>query len=123
MNRLLWVTSRPKRRYYVKVCLRREGSRWSIVSMKTISARFDFNKAGMFSYQQAFSAVRKLRLTRKEAAEQFRRMVFNVVSKNLDDHTKNIAFLGLRRKNQRRNQQNRLFCEGNVAGKEIKRPS
>jgi serine/threonine-protein kinase HipA len=37
--------------------------------------------------------MRKLRLSKKEAAQQFRRMVFNVVATNLDDHTKNIAFL------------------------------
>ncbi len=56
-------------------------------------AHFDFNEAGLYSYEQAFSVMRKLRLTKKEAAEQFRRMVFNVVARNLDDHTKNIAFL------------------------------
>jgi serine/threonine-protein kinase HipA len=56
-------------------------------------AHFDFNESGMYSYEQAFSVMRKLRLSKKDAAEQFRRMVFNVVAKNLDDHTKNIAFL------------------------------
>ena len=56
-------------------------------------AHFDFNESGLYSYEQAFSIMRKLRLTKKEAAEQFRRMVFNVVARNLDDHTKNIAFL------------------------------
>jgi serine/threonine-protein kinase HipA len=56
-------------------------------------AHFDFNEAGMYSYEQALSVMRKLRLSKKEAAQQFRRMVFNVVATNLDDHTKNIAFL------------------------------
>ncbi len=56
-------------------------------------AHFDFNQSGMYSYEQAFSVMRSLRLTKKEAVEQFRRMVFNVVARNLDDHTKNIAFL------------------------------
>ncbi|HNP65181.1 MAG TPA: type II toxin-antitoxin system HipA family toxin [Woeseiaceae bacterium] len=56
-------------------------------------AHFDFNESGLYSYEQAFSIMRKLRLNKKEAAEQFRRMVFNVVARNLDDHTKNIAFL------------------------------
>ncbi len=56
-------------------------------------AHFDFNEAGLYSYEQAFSVMRKLRLTKKDAAEQFRRMVFNVAAKNLDDHTKNISFL------------------------------
>lgn len=56
-------------------------------------AHFDFNEAGLYSYEQAFSIMRRLRLSKREAAEQFRRMVFNVVARNLDDHTKNIAFL------------------------------
>lgn len=56
-------------------------------------AHFDFNESGLYSYEQAFSIMRKLHLDKQEAAEQFRRMVFNVVARNLDDHTKNIAFL------------------------------
>jgi serine/threonine-protein kinase HipA len=49
--------------------------------------------AGAYSYEQAFTIMRKLRLSKAEAAEQFRRMVFNVLSRNLDDHTKNISFI------------------------------
>ena len=56
-------------------------------------AHFDFNEAGLYSYEQAFSVMRKLRLSKREATQQFRRMVFNVVANNCDDHTKNIAFL------------------------------
>ena len=37
--------------------------------------------------------MRGLRLSYKEAQEMFRRMVFNVVVRNQDDHTKNISFL------------------------------
>lgn len=56
-------------------------------------AHYDFNEAGMYSYEQAFAVMRRLRLSKQDAAQQFRRMVFNVVARNLDDHTKNIAFL------------------------------
>lgn len=56
-------------------------------------AHFDFNEAGRYSYEQAFSVMRKLRLSKRDAIEQFRRMTFNVVARNLDDHSKNIAFL------------------------------
>ena len=56
-------------------------------------AHFDFNQAGAYSYEQAFTVMRQLRLTKLDAAEQFRRMVFNVVARNQDDHTKNISFL------------------------------
>lgn len=56
-------------------------------------AHFDYNQAGAYSYEQAFGVMRKLRLSKSEAVQQFRRMVFNVVARNQDDHTKNIAFL------------------------------
>jgi len=56
-------------------------------------AHFDFNMAGSYSYEQAFASMRQLRLTKLEAAEQYRRMVFNIVARNQDDHTKNISFL------------------------------
>ncbi len=56
-------------------------------------AHYDFNFAGAYGYEQAFSIMRQLRLTKTEAIQQYRRMVFNVVARNQDDHTKNIAFL------------------------------
>jgi len=56
-------------------------------------AHYDFNMAGAYSYEQVFTVMRKLRLSKVEAAEQYRRMVFNIVARNLDDHTKNISFL------------------------------
>ncbi len=56
-------------------------------------AHYDFNRAGATSYEQAFGVMRKLRLSKKEAEEQFRRLVFNIIARNLDDHTKNISYL------------------------------
>ena len=56
-------------------------------------AHYDFNLPGAYSYEQAFAVMRQLRLTKQEAVQQYRRMVFNVVARNQDDHTKNIAFL------------------------------
>lgn len=56
-------------------------------------AHFDFNQAGAYSYEQALQKIRELELPRTALEEQFRRMVFNVVARNQDDHVKNIAFL------------------------------
>lgn len=56
-------------------------------------AHYDFNMAGAYSYEQAFEVMRKLRLSKAEAAEQYRRMLFNIIARNQDDHTKNISFL------------------------------
>ncbi len=54
---------------------------------------FDFNKAGAYSYEQALQTMLQLELPRGDLEQQFRRMVFNVVARNQDDHTKNISFL------------------------------
>lgn len=56
-------------------------------------AHYDYNAAGAYGYEQAFAVMRKLRLSKAEAVQQYRRMVFNVAARNQDDHTKNIAFL------------------------------
>lgn len=56
-------------------------------------AHFDFNQAGAHSYEQALLTIRKLGLPKEEVEQQFRRMVFNIVARNQDDHVKNIAFL------------------------------
>ena len=56
-------------------------------------AHYDFNMLHAYSYEQAFGVMRRLRLTYPEAEEFYRRMVFNVVARNQDDHTKNISFL------------------------------
>lgn len=60
-------------------------------------AHFDFNQAGAYSYEQAFQVARRLGLPQTDLTEMFRRAVFNILSRNQDDHTKNIAFLMDRR--------------------------
>lgn len=56
-------------------------------------AHFDFNSAGAHSYEQAFDVIKRLGLPMHAREQQFRRMIFNVVGRNQDDHVKNIAFL------------------------------
>jgi len=56
-------------------------------------AHFDFNAAGAYAYEQALLTIRQLELPMVAIEEQFRRMVFNIVARNQDDHVKNIAFL------------------------------
>ncbi len=65
------------------------------VHMQTLCgmAHFDYRLLRAYSYEQAFTVMRELRLSYKEAQEMFRRMVFNIVVRNQDDHTKNISFL------------------------------
>jgi serine/threonine-protein kinase HipA len=56
-------------------------------------AHFDFNSSGAYSYEQAFDVIKRLGLSLRVLEQQFRRMIFNVVARNQDDHVKNIAFL------------------------------
>ncbi len=54
---------------------------------------YDFNDVNQYSYEQLFETMRLLGLPYPQAEQMFRRMVFNVISRNCDDHTKNFAFL------------------------------
>ena len=56
-------------------------------------AHYDFNAAGEYGYEQAFSVILRLNLGHEVLQEMYRRMVFNVLARNQDDHTRNIAFL------------------------------
>lgn len=53
----------------------------------------DYKKPGSYSYEQLLAVARQLRLPRRDAVEIFRRMVFNVIARNHDDHSKNIGFI------------------------------
>ncbi len=65
------------------------------IHMQTLCgmAHYDFHFRRAYSYEQAFNVMRRLRLPYSQAEEMFLRMVFNVVIRNQDDHTKNISFL------------------------------
>jgi len=56
-------------------------------------AHMDFNRAGAYGYEQAMDVAQRLGLGADALEQLFRRMVFNVMARNQDDHTKNIAFL------------------------------
>jgi len=56
-------------------------------------AHYDYNQPAAYSYEQAFQVMRDLRLPYLAAEQFYRRMAFNVVARNQDDHTKNISFL------------------------------
>ncbi|BAX78703.1 type II toxin-antitoxin system HipA family toxin [Labilibaculum antarcticum] len=53
---------------------------------------YDFNEVRSFSYEQLFQTMRILRLPYPQAEQMYRRMIFNVIARNCDDHTKNFAF-------------------------------
>jgi serine/threonine-protein kinase HipA len=71
---------------------RDDGSKLHMQSLGALG-HFDYNQAGAYAYEQAFLTIRQLGLPMTATEEQFRRMLFNVVARNQDDHVKNIAFL------------------------------
>lgn len=56
-------------------------------------AHYDFNEITSFSYEQLFETMRSLLLPYADAEQLYRRMVFNVMARNCDDHTKNFSFI------------------------------
>lgn len=73
----------------------RDGATGGKLHMQSLGAmaHFDFNQRGAYSYEQAAQVMRQLRITNTEISQFYRRMVFNVLARNQDDHVKNISFL------------------------------
>jgi serine/threonine-protein kinase HipA len=54
---------------------------------------YDFNAIDLYGYEDLFETMRILALPYPQAEELYRRMCFNVMARNCDDHTKNFAFI------------------------------
>lgn len=70
----------------------KEGGKLHMQSLGAL-AHFDFNQAGAHGYEQALQVLQTLETPPAALEEQFRRMAFNILARNQDDHVKNIAFL------------------------------
>lgn len=81
-----------KRRHFLTQRFDRIGSRKRHVQTLNGLAHVSYKQVGMFSYEEVFSVLRQLGAPPEDAEELFRRMVFNVIARNHDDHTKNFAF-------------------------------
>lgn len=55
-------------------------------------AHFDYYESGAYSYEQLLMTMRELGMSQSAIEQQFRRIVFNLVGCNQDDHVKNFAF-------------------------------
>ena len=73
----------------------RKGIKGEKLHMQSLCAlaHMDFNSPRIYSYEEAFSVMKQLKLPYSDFVQLFRRMVFNEYAKNYDDHTKNISFL------------------------------
>lgn len=56
-------------------------------------AHYDFNVPGVNSYEQAMMVCRRIKAPNDSIEQMYRRMAFNIIARNQDDHVKNIAFL------------------------------
>lgn len=65
---------------------RQNGEKQHILTLAAMSDTAD-------SYEDLFAVMRSLRLPKAQQDEMFRRMVFNVLAWNVDDHSKNISFI------------------------------
>ena len=92
MEECLLVEENGRAHFLTKRFDRKDGKK---IHMQTLCgiAHFDYRLHRAYSYEQTFNVMRALRLSYSEARQMFRRMVFNVVVRNQDDHTKNISFL------------------------------
>jgi len=81
------------RRHFITQRFDREGN--DKVHVQTLNglAHVDYKKPGSFSYAELFSILRQLKLSAVDAEQLFRRMVFNIVARNHDDHAKNFGFM------------------------------
>lgn len=71
----------------------REGNRKHHIQTLCAMAQLDYKQRASHDYNQLFQTLQRLDLGYEAHEEAFRRMAFNVMAANLDDHSKNFSFL------------------------------
>ncbi|BFM48644.1 type II toxin-antitoxin system HipA family toxin [Marinomonas sp. THO17] len=56
-------------------------------------AHIDYKKPGSCSYAEVFAVARQMQLSALDAEQLIKRMTFNIIARNHDDHAKNFAFI------------------------------
>lgn len=81
------------RRHFITERFDRFGNKKRHVQTLNGFAHVDYKKPGSFSYAELFAVARQLKLSAKEAEQLLKRMTFNIVARNHDDHAKNFSFM------------------------------
>lgn len=81
------------RRHFITQRFDRIGNQKRHVQTLNGLAHVDYKKPGSFSYAELFGVARQLKLPAAEAEQLLRRMTFNIIARNHDDHSKNFAFM------------------------------
>ena len=97
------LLEKNKRAHFMTKRFDREGNTKHHLQTLCGLQHFDYNDMYGYSYEQLFMTMRMLRLPYPAAEQMYRRMVFNVLATNYDDHTKNFSFM-LRRETKEVNQ-------------------
>ncbi len=82
-----------ERRHFITQRFDRRGNKKLHVQTLNGLAHIDYKKPGSFSYAEIFGIARQLKLPAKQAEQILRRMAFNIIARNHDDHAKNFAFI------------------------------
>ena len=81
------------RRHFVTQRFDRIGNKKMHVQTLNGMAHVNYKMPGSYSYAELFGVARQLGLSANDAEQLFKRMVFNIVARNHDDHSKNFAFI------------------------------
>lgn len=81
------------RRHFITQRFDRDGNEKRHVQTLNGLAHISYKKTGSYSYAELFAIARELKLSPDDAMQIFKRMVFNVVTRNHDDHSKNFGFM------------------------------
>ena len=92
MNDCKMLEEGGRKHFMTKRFDRVNGKKLHMQSLGAIS-HIDYNEPGLCSYEMAALTARRIGLPSSDIEQFFRRMVFNVLAVNQDDHVKNISFL------------------------------
>ncbi len=82
-----------ERRHFLTQRFDREGNSKIHIQTLTAMAHVDYQTPGSFSYEELFQVARELKLPKEDAIQIYRRMCFNIMAMNNDDHSKNFSFI------------------------------
>ena len=81
------------RRHFVTQRFDRIGNHKRHIQTLNGLAHVSYKRPGEYSYAELFAVARTLKVSAQDAEQLLRRMIFNVIARNHDDHSKNFAFM------------------------------
>lgn len=88
-----YLLEEGSRRHFLTQRFDRVGNQKIHIQTLTAMAHVDYQTPGSFSYEELFQVARQLKLPKEDALQLYKRMCFNIMAMNNDDHSKNFAFM------------------------------